>query len=270
LDADHPENGVLIPRRNTGKQAIERVSYGDLQAVVADLERRPTRMGEKMAVGTINRYLTAASAVLTFAQSMGYRKDTPDIPWRKEAKQGRFHWLTEDQERAVCSALVDHGYAIEAFCVRVLCATGLRWGEFAGLETGQIEDQWIRLWETKTDTPRSVPIHNELARELRANILAGRMPKYDTFGERFARAVKVCGYDPALTPHCLRHTTCTRLINGGLPMPKVERFMDHKSIQTTMRYFHMMDDDLAEVANILSPHRGENGEGAKILKIRTK
>jgi hypothetical protein len=60
-----------LTHMSLGKQAIERVSYGDLQAVVADLERRPTRMGEKMAVGTINRYLTAASAVLTFAQSMG-------------------------------------------------------------------------------------------------------------------------------------------------------------------------------------------------------
>ena len=104
--------------------------------------------------------------------------------------------------------------------------------------------------------------------ELRANVLAGCLPKYDTFHEHFARAVNSCGYDPALTPHCLRHTTCTRLINGGLPMPKVQRLMGHKSIQTTMRYFHMLDDDLAEVAEILSPQRGENPPSAKVLKIR--
>ena len=237
-----------------GQMPIERIAYADLQDLVASLEKRPgQRAGSKMAPGTINRYLTAVSAVMSYAVSMRYRKDTPEIPWRREAKQGRFHWLTDEQERVVRRVLEDHGFAVESLCVRVLTATGLRWSEFFSLEHGQIEDHWIRLWETKTDTPRSVPIVEDLARELRANVVAQRLPKYDTFHERLARAVKVAGYDSGLTPHCLRHTTCTRLINSGLSLPKVQRLMGHKSIQTTMRYFHMLDDDLADVANILSP-----------------
>jgi site-specific recombinase XerD len=77
------------------------------------------------------------------------------------------------------------------------------------------------------------------------------------------------GYGPALTPHCLRHTTCTRLILGGVPMPKVQKFMGHKSIQTTMRYFHMLEEDLAGVVNILSPSRGEQHQSAAVVDLQT-
>ena len=40
------------------------------------------------------------------------------------------------------------------------------------------------------------------------------------------------------TPHSLRHTRITRLVNEGLPLLKVQRFAGHEKLDTTAKYFH--------------------------------
>jgi integrase len=50
---------------------------------------------------------------------------------------------------------------------------------------------------------------------------------------------------PRLTPHTLRHTTITRLIERGVPVPIVQRFAGHADIATTMRYCSIADDVIA-------------------------
>lgn len=252
-----------------GRLPIEMVTYSAILDFVTDMEKRPGRMAEKMSTGTINRYLTAVSAVMTFAEAKGYIDKTPKVPWRNEQKQGRFHWLQEGQEDAIAAAMRVKGWEAEAFSTLVLVRTGLRWSEYAGLEPGQIDGKWIRLWDTKTDTPRSVPITHELARELRAFVASKALPEYKPYRTRLAHAVKSCGFDPELTPHTLRHTACTRLIMSGMPLPKVQRFMGHKSVETTMRYFHMLDDDLEDAAEILAPRRGNAAETAEVVNFNS-
>jgi integrase len=51
---------------------------------------------------------------------------------------------------------------------------------------------------------------------------------------------------PRLTPHALRHTALTQLIERGVPVPIVQRFAGHADIATTMRYCSIDDDVYAE------------------------
>lgn len=148
------------------------------------------------------------------------------------------------------------------FVVRVLATTGLRWGEFERLEAEQLQGEWIKLDETKTDTPRDVPIDGELARELRAMLRNGARPKYETFRKHLKSAVKACGYSPKLCVHALRHSTATRLNQKGVPTAVIQRFLGHKAIQTTLKYTHVEHSDLLEAAKKLSPQRGELVEKA--------
>lgn len=47
-------------------------------------------------------------------------------------------------------------------------------------------------------------------------------------------------------PHRLRHTFCTNLIRHGVSLPVVQKLMGHESIETTLIYINLSDDDVAK------------------------
>ena len=51
--------------------------------------------------------------------------------------------------------------------------------------------------------------------------------------------------------HVLRHTCCSRLVQGGMPLVHVKEWMGHKSITTTMRYAHLAPKDLVQGVKLL-------------------
>ena len=42
-----------------------------------------------------------------------------------------------------------------------------------------------------------------------------------------------------ITPHCLRHSYATHLIEAGVELIEVQKFLGHHSILTTARYTHL-------------------------------
>jgi integrase len=235
-----------------------------LDKLVADLEKRPAQVSsrEKITDATINRYLSAFSGVITFARARvkdGEQAIVPPvIPWRKEAGK-RIHWWSQEQEDIIVPWMIGKGWHAEALAMRVLCATGMRWGEFAGLEPHQCQPEWVLLDETKTDTPRDVPIDEALARELKAMVVTGTVPTYRLMRTRLKEAVKACGQSPKLGIHNTRHGTATQLIKAGTPLPVVQDLLGHKSIKTTMKYVHVENEDRKNAMRNLRPHRGQSG-----------
>ena len=43
------------------------------------------------------------------------------------------------------------------------------------------------------------------------------------------------------SPHCLRHTFATQLLNAGVPLEVLKELMGHHSIQITLRYTKLYD-----------------------------
>lgn len=245
-----------------GALPVEHVDATALDRVVANLAARPAQKGDgKLSKGTINRYLSMTSAVLSFAVSRKLLTAMPDIPWQKESGK-RIEFFSEPQEAAVVRWLIEAGQLPCAQTMGFLCASGLRWGEFISLEPHQCQGEWIKLDLTKTDTPRDVPVEAAMVGQTRALVTSGNRPNYLTFRTQLKAAVKACGYNTKLGIHHCRHTTATRLIKRGVALPIVQKFLGHKSIQTTMRYVHVEADDLHEAMKKLSPHRGEVQENA--------
>ena len=53
------------------------------------------------------------------------------------------------------------------------------------------------------------------------------------------RAVKAAGLDPdVVTPHVLRHTAITHLVQSGIDLPTVKRISGHKTLSMVERYAH--------------------------------
>lgn len=50
----------------------------------------------------------------------------------------------------------------------------------------------------------------------------------------------------SFSPHRLRHTFATRLLNRGLPLASIQRLLGHKTLSMTLRYAHLHDSTLLQ------------------------
>jgi integrase len=265
-----------------GNLPVSQVSTEDIDRMVSDLKRRPVSSKRNktgtMTGRTLNGYLTMVSAVLTWAAARpkAYGKFVPPvIPWQ-DTIETRIHFMTNEQQTLLVNHYLGQGWHEEALLVRTLCASGMRWGELAGLEahmlqvtklaTGQ-EIGWIKLDRTKTDNPRDIPLPPKMVGELRALFGNGYSTNYHRSRSRFDAAKNVLGLPPALTLYGARHAAATYLTKRGMQPAKIQQFMGHKSYSTTQKYVNVENEDLAEAANFLTPTLGGESENAASANV---
>lgn len=68
---------------------------------------------------------------------------------------------------------------------------------------------------------------------------------------RFMRVAEEAGVK-GVTVHTLRHTCASRLVQKGVDLFRVQRWLGHSTPSLTMRYAHLRDDDLADAARLLT------------------
>jgi integrase len=73
----------------------------------------------------------------------------------------------------------------------------------------------------------------------------------DGLYQRFIRVCRECGIE-GVKLHTCRHTCASRLVQAGVDLYRVQRWLGHSSPTLTMRYSHLRDDDLADAAVALA------------------
>lgn len=74
---------------------------------------------------------------------------------------------------------------------------------------------------------------------------------YNNFSNSFKTVLKLADIKD-LRFHDLRHTAATRLVAIGTPIPIIQKILNHKKIQTTMRYAHTLQEQKIEAMEALS------------------
>lgn len=201
---------------------------------------------------TINRKLSAISRACTEAYRMGWIGAVPKMP-RLAEDNVKERYLSKDEEASlmkVIEARVAPAYpewAYMAALVPLLLDTGMRLGEALGLTSDNVSGDLVvlRHGTTKSGRGRSVPLTKRARAAAKALI---ESPLHGTFGasrvsRRFQAACTAAGIE-GVTLHTLRHTCASRLVQGGVDLFRVQRWLGHSTPMVTTRYAHLEADDL--------------------------
>ena len=151
--------------------------------------------------------------------------------------------------------------------ITLLFTTGMRVSELTDLRLGDVDvDQRIIRVKGKGNRERVVFLASEeVALELKQHIhrhRAGKSSSAPLFINRSGKAISPASVRLALralakkaeisrriTPHMLRHSAATSLLEAGVDIRFVQRLLGHQSISTTEIYTHVSDERLKQVVS---------------------
>ena len=178
--------------------------------------------------------------------------------------------------------------------LELLYASGLRVSELVTLKTQQVNFQGNYLIvKGKGSKTRAVPFGqwarqklSSYLNDVRPRLLKGKSSPY-LFNNRSGQAMSrqgfwklirryalLAGIDKRVTPHTLRHSFATHLLEGGADLRSVQTMLGHADISTTQIYTHVDGARLKKVHNQFHPREqprlAANFAGKKIGNLTTE
>ena len=157
------------------------------------------------------------------------------------------HLSREEEQR-----LIQHAYrdrSEHGLLIKTLFQTGARVSEFANIKVEHFffDELMILIDKGKGGKSRYVLILPELAQELRTH-LGGRGTGYlfetnrhlPYSARRIQQIVKATAEGATIKkrvyPHLLRHSVATTLLERGMPIDQIQKFLGHSKLETTQVY----------------------------------
>lgn len=264
-------------------------AYGDDFSISA-LRSYEVRMmdKEKLSARTVNQHMSVLSGFCKFLMKEGRLKSNPVrlVPRPKQEKRLPVFYRDESMRSYFEShkGTLEYGNpdaALRYMIVSLLAGTGMRRAELIGLDLKDFDPSRRVLHVTgKGNKMREIPLTSVLCDEISLYLqkvgsteeLDGpllRTPSglrlYPVFVDR---AVKeelqaVDGITGRRSPHVLRHTLATELLNDGSDINCIKELLGHSSLAATQVYTHNSIERLKSVYNNAHPRAkkgGNNGD----------
>jgi len=244
---------------------IEKVDHLVLRKYLSELKQK------NLKNRTVNRKLSCLRSFFKFLFREGYIKSNPTklISGPKQEKNLP-SFLTEEEVLRLLENIPlkdEHNFRDKAI-LETFYSTGMRISELVGLNISDIDfiSGTVKV-RGKGKKERLLPIGEKAISALK-DYLERRKKKdeeavfLNRFGKRItgravrdivAKYVKLVSIKTGVSPHTLRHSFATHLLERGADLRSVQELLGHTNISTTQIYTHLTTEKLKQIYNQAHP-----------------
>lgn len=243
----------------------ERITTGELRRYVGAMH------DVGYAASTISRRLASVRSFFRFGQREGWVTKNPAKALRNPRKTRKLPHFLDTSEIGILLGtppLDDWLGRRDRAILEIMYTAGLRVSETVGLNDGDLdlEGGTLRV-RGKGRRERLAPVGSYARDAVEAWLRVRRLhpeepvgPAAPVFVNRFGRRLttrsvgrmlekhlKTSGLDHRTSPHTLRHSFATHLLDRGADIRSVQELLGHKSLETTQIYTHISPASLRRV-----------------------
>lgn len=275
--------GVYLAEAGVG--GVERAGPEDVAGFVAWIRERPSGAGGGYATSTVARTLVAVRGLHRFLVREGLASEDPtrEVTGPRPSRALPKALSVEEVERLLDAPAGDGPMPLrDRALLELLYATGLRITELVGLDIDDVdlEQRTVRC-RGKGGKDRVLPVGRAACAAVEAWLVRGRPAiaggtaalLCNRRGQRLTRQggwkivkrhAEAAGLAEEVSPHTLRHSFATHLLDNGADVRVVQELLGHASVNTTQIYTLVSDGRLRAVYDHAHPRAaGAVGAGGR-------
>ncbi len=260
------EDLLLFISETEGTEDLKKVDKKIIRNFIVSLSEK------KIQRRSINRKLSSLRSFYLYLLKIGEIQVSPleTIPSLKFYAEKQIPISEEEMENLGKILESDSGNSLEKLIIETLYQTGMRKSELCNILLEQVDFSKSEIFvKGKGNKQRVVPISENLLKQMREYMVI-RKPNEDSgiyffvrengkkLSEKFVYSV-VNRYLSLITlkkkksPHILRHSFATHVLNNGAEISKVKKILGHSSLASTQVYTNGNIEQLKRVFNQAHP-----------------
>jgi len=260
----------LLSSGYEGPESLARLTPMDITAYLKKLRE------SGMSGASVARNLAAVKGLFKYLASEGITGSNPAAPlespkiWRKVPGV----LSTQEVDRLLAAPRLEQAGSIrDQAMLETLYATGLRVSELVNLKLNEINLEAGYITTLGKGSKERVAPLGEIAvdsivrykNEARPGLLKGKSSDFlfvtrlskpmtrQGFWKTIKKYARIAGISKNITPHSLRHSFATHLLEGGADLRSVQEMLGHSDIATTQIYTHVAKKRIKEIYDKTHP-----------------
>ena len=221
---------------------------------------------------TVNRKISCVKMFYTYLVREGYCQQNPFSLVAVHRQQSTLPDVLSPKEVATLLSLpsTDFPSLRDMSLFSLLYDTGCRISEVLALKECDVSWKENRILVVGKGRKRRYVFFTDYTKELLMRYVTNKRQRFDseylllsnkgkqlpisTVGSMFSAYKRRLGWQKRFTPHVLRHTYATHLLDNGADIRLVQELLGHASISSTQIYTHVSQKRLAKVYETCHPH----------------